>query len=297
MTAHYTAQLARISTAQGFIAALDQSGGSTPKALASYGVGDDAWATEAEMFDLVHAMRARIMTSPGFDGDRVLGAILFEQTMDRQVQGMPTADYLWEQKQIVPFVKTDVGLADQADGVQVMKDNPGLGALLERARHNRIFGTKMRSVVHQANVTGVDRLVAQQFQVGRQIIDAGLMPIIEPEVNIESDEKQAAEELVLAAITRELDGLDGQQVMLKLTLPEVAGHYAPLVAHPNVARVVALSGGYDLEESCARLAQNAGTIASFSRVLTNGLHADQPQADFDETLAATIHQIFEASTT
>jgi len=297
MTTNATAQLERISNAQGFIAALDQSGGSTPKALASYGVDAAAWTTEAEMFDLVHAMRARIMTSPAFTGDRIVGAILFEQTMDREVEGLPTADYLWTRKNVVPFVKTDVGLADETNGVQLMKDNPGLPALLQRATAKGIFGTKMRSVVQSANPAGVDSLVAQQFQVGNQIIDAGLMPIIEPEVNIEASDKAAAEDLVLQAITRELDGLGDRRVMLKLTLPETAGHYASLVAHPNVVRVVALSGGYDLDESCSRLAENAGTIASFSRVLTNGIHADQPQDEFDTTIASTIEKIFEASIT
>lgn len=297
MTTQYDTQLDRVGTASGFIAALDQSGGSTPKALAAYGVAADAWSTDGEMFDLVHAMRTRIMTSPGFTGDRVVGAILFEQTMDRQVEGMATADYLWNRKQVVPFVKTDVGLADEADGVQLMKDNPGLGLLLERASAKGVFGTKMRSVVQSANRTGVEQLVAQQFVVGSQILDAGLMPIIEPEVNIEAADKHEAEELVLQAITKELDALNDRKVMLKLTLPETPGHYASLVAHPNVVRVVALSGGYGLKESCSRLAQNAGTIASFSRVLTNGLHADQPQPEFDATITATIEKIFEASIT
>lgn len=297
MTNNYDTQLARMATDQGFIAALDQSGGSTPKALASYGVAADAWTNDAEMFDLVHAMRTRIMTSSAFTGERVLGAILFEQTMDREVQGMATGDYLWTQKQVAPFVKNDVGLADESDGVQLMKDNPGLAALLERARAKGIFGTKMRSVVQRADRTGVTNLVAQQFEIGKQILDAGLMPIIEPEVNIEASDKQDAEILVLQAITHELESLGDRQIMLKLTLPEQPGHYSSLVGHPNVLRVVALSGGYDLEESCARLAQNSGTIASFSRVLTNGLHADQAQADFDVTLNATIEKIFEASNT
>ena len=297
MTTPYDSQLERVATANGFIAALDQSGGSTPKALAAYGVNADAWSTDEEMFDLVHGMRTRIMTSSGFTGDRVLGAILFEQTMDREVEGLATADYLWTRKQVVPFVKTDAGLADEANGVQLMKDNPGLAVLLERASAKGIFGTKMRSVVQSANAAGIDELVAQQFAVGNQIIDAGLMPIIEPEVNIEASDKAAAEELVLQAITKELDALGDRKVMLKLTLPETPGHYAPLVAHPNVVRVVALSGGYDLDESCSRLAQNAGTIASFSRVLTTGLHADQPQAEFDATITATIEKIFEASIT
>lgn len=297
MTNHYDAQLDRAATANGFIAALDQSGGSTPKALAAYGVDASAWSTHEEMFDLVHAMRTRIMTSSGFTGDRILGAILFEQTMDREVEGLPTAQYLWDRKQVVPFVKTDAGLAEEANGAQLMKANPGLPALLERAKAKGIFGTKMRSVVHDANPTGVTALVAQQFEVGSQIIDAGLMPIIEPEVNIESPQKAAAEDLVLQAISDQLDALGDRRVMLKLTLPETPGHYAPLVAHPNVVRVVALSGGYSLDESCSRLAQNAGTIASFSRVLTTGLHADQPQAEFDATITATIEQIFEASIT
>jgi fructose-bisphosphate aldolase class I len=297
MTTQYDTQLERVGTADGFIAALDQSGGSTPKARAAKGVAAHPWSTDGEMFDLVHAMRTRIMTSSGFTGDRVVGAILFEQTMDRQVDGLTTPDYLWNRKQVVPFVKTDVGLADEADGVQLMKDNPGLGSLLELASAKGVFGTKMRSVVQSANRTGVEQLVAQQFAVGNQIIDAGLMPIIEPEVNIEAADKQEAEELVLQAITKELDALNDRKVMLKLTLPETPDHYASLVAHPNVVRVVALSGGYDLEESCSRLAQNAGTIASFSRVLTNGLYADQPQPEFDAAITATIEKIFEASIT
>ena len=297
MTSQYETQLDRVANAQGFIAALDQSGGSTPKALASYGVAADAWSSDDEMFDLVHAMRTRIITSPAFNGDRILGAILFEQTMDREVNAMATADYLWNEKQVVPFVKTDVGLAAEADGVQLMKPNPGLGALLERARSARVFGTKMRSVVHRADRTGIDRLVAQQFEIGMQTLAAGLMPIIEPEVNIEASDKADAEALVLESITAQLAEIGGRQIMLKLTLPEVPGHYSSLIEHPNVVRVVALSGGYDLEESCARLAANHGTIASFSRVLTNGLHAEQAQADFDSTLERTIQQIFEASTT
>lgn len=297
MTSQYDIQLDRVATVQGFIAALDQSGGSTPKALASYGIAADAWSGDDEMFDLVHEMRTRIMTSPSFNGDRVLGAILFEQTMDRAVEGVSTADYLWHEKRVVPFVKTDVGLADQADGVQLMKANPGLGALLERARMRGIFGTKMRSVVHRADRAGIDHLVAQQFEVAMQIVDAGLMPIIEPEVSIEAPDKAEAEALVLASITEQLGTIGDRRIMLKLTLPEVPGHYSSLVEHPNVLRVVALSGGYDLDESCERLAANHGIIASFSRVLTNGLHADQAQADFDQTLERTIQQIFEASIT
>jgi len=217
--------------------------------------------------------------------------------MDRQVEGLATTDYLWNRKQVVPFVKTDVGLADEANGVQLMKENPGLDSLLERASTKGVFGTKMRSVVQSANRTGIEQLVAQQFVVANQIIDAGLMPIIEPEVNIEAADKQEAEELVLQAITEELDALGDHKVMLKLTLPETPGHYASLVAHPNVVRVVALSGGTNLEQSWSRLAQNAGTIASFSRVLTNGLHADQPQPEFGATITATIEKIFEASIT
>ena len=297
MTTQFGTQLDSVANTDGFIAALDQSGGSTPKALAAYGIEADAWSTDSEMFDLVHAMRTRIMTSPGFTGARVVGAILFEQTMERQIDGLAAAEYLWTRKQIVPFVKTDVGLADEVDGVQLMKDNPGLGSLLERANAKGVFGTKMRSVVQSANPRGIEQLVAQQFAVGNQILNAGLMPIIEPEVNIHAADKQEAEELVLQAISRELDALGDRKVILKLTLPESPGHYASLVAHPNVLRVVALSGGYDLEESCSRLAQNAGTIASFSRVLTSEIRADQVQAEFDAAITATIEKIFEASIT
>lgn len=296
MNEMYEAQLARIATSDGFIAALDQSGGSTPKALASYGVSEDAWTTIDEMFEVVHAMRSRIMTSQSFDG-RVLGAILFENTMDRDIDGLPTAAYLWQRKQVVPFVKCDAGLAEIGHGVQLMQDNPGLAALLERASSKGVFGTKMRSVVHAADETGIAALVAQQFAVGREILDAGLMPIIEPEVSIVAPDKAAAEVMTRAAIENELEALGDQRVMLKLTLPETAGHYDRLVAHKNVLRVVALSGGYGLDESCARLSRNPGIIASFSRVLTTGLCAGQEQPDFDHALSTTIDRIFEASAT
>lgn len=297
MTSLLEEQRNRVASGSGFIAALDQSGGSTPKALATYGVTADAWSSEDEMFDLVHAMRSRIMTSPSFTGERVLGAILFEQTMDRQVDGLATADYLWQRKNVVPFVKCDAGLADEVNGAQVMRDNPGLDALLDRAVEARVFGTKMRSVINSANADGVNAVVAQQFEIGKRILAKGLMPIIEPEVTITAPDKPEIEALVLDAIGQQLADLGDQQVMLKLSLPDTADHYAPLIESPNVLRVVALSGGYDLDESCRRLSENHGMIASFSRVLTTGLSADQEQAGFDTALDATINQISEASAT
>nr|WP_254126973.1 fructose bisphosphate aldolase [Aquihabitans sp. G128] len=260
------AQLEKVRNGKGFIAALDQSGGSTPKALALYGVEEGSYEGEAAMFDLMHQMRSRIVTSPSFDGERVLGAILFEMTMDRQVEGLDTAEYLWSKKQVVPFLKVDKGLADQADGVQVMKPIDGLDELLARAAAKGVFGTKMRSVIKLADATGVQAIVDQQFEVGRQIVAAGLVPIIEPEVDIHSAEKAEAEALLKAAILVALDGLGADElVMLKLTLPEEPGFYAELVAHPNVVRVVALSGGYTRDDANARLAANPGVIASFSR--------------------------------
>jgi fructose-bisphosphate aldolase class I len=290
--------LQKVRTGSGFIAALDQSGGSTPKALGLYGIGDDAWSTETEMFDLMHAMRTRIMTSPAFTGDRVLGAILFEQTMDRQVDGRGSAEYLWSSKHVVPFLKVDKGLADVADGVQVMKAIPGLTELCERAGGLGVFGTKMRSVVQLANQAGVNAVVDQQFEVAAEIIAAGLVPIIEPEVDINSSEKEAAEGLLRDSIREQLDGLAADQtVMLKLSIPTVADFYADLIAHPKVLRVVALSGGYPRDEANERLSRNHGMIASFSRALTEGLSADQSDAEFDDALSAAIDGIYAASIT
>jgi fructose-bisphosphate aldolase, class I len=290
--------LQKVRTGNGFIAALDQSGGSTPKALAQYGVSDDAWSTEDEMFDLMHGMRTRIMTSPAFSGDRVLGAILFEQTMDRQVEGRGTSDYLWSVKNVVPFVKVDQGLADASDGVQLMKPIPGLRELCDRAVGLGVFGTKMRSVVQMANASGVAAIVDQQFEVAGEIIDAGLVPIIEPEVDIHSPEKQQAEELLRARITERLDALPSDRtVMLKLSIPTVDDFYADLIDHPRVLRVVALSGGYPRDEANERLSRQHGMIASFSRALIEGLSADQSDEEFDATLAATIDGIYAASIT
>jgi fructose-bisphosphate aldolase class I len=290
--------LEKVRTGNGFIAALDQSGGSTPKALALYGVGADAWTTEDEMFDLMHAMRSRIVTSDAFDGERVLGAILFEQTMDREIEGRPSADYLWSVKRVVPFLKVDKGLADVADGVQLMKPIDGLDGLLDRARANGVFGTKMRSVIALADPTGVAAVVEQQFEIGRRICAAGLVPIIEPEVDIHSPEKEAAEGLLRSQIVGALDALTADEpVMLKLSIPTVDDFYRPLIEHPRVVRVVALSGGYPRDEANERLARNHGMIASFSRALTEGLSAEQSDADFDATLRATIDGIYAASIT
>ena len=291
-------QLQKIKTAPGFIAALDQSGGSTPKALGLYGVTPDAWSNDEEMFGVVHTMRSRIMTSPSFGGDRILGAILFENTMDRQVEGQSTASYLWEVKNVVPFLKVDKGLADVADGVQVMKPMPDLDALLEKAKAAGIFGTKMRSVIQEANEVGVNAVVDQQFEIGRRIVAAGLVPIIEPEVDINSADKAAIEDLLKAAITRHLNGLNAdERVMSKLTLPEKDGLYADCVAHANVARVVALSGGYSREEANDRLSRQNGMVASFSRALSEGLSAQQSEDEFNATLDASIASIAAASNT
>jgi fructose-bisphosphate aldolase class I len=280
----------------GFIAALDQSGGSTPKALKLYGVAEDAYSNDEEMFALIHAMRARIIQSPAFTGDKVIGAILFERTMDGEIDGIPTAEYLWNKRGIVPFLKVDKGLMDEADGVQLMKPMDDLDQLLERAVAKSVFGTKMRSVINAANASGIEAIVAQQFKVGKQILGHGLMPIIEPEVNIKISDKADAEALLLAAIRRHLDTLDdGQQIMLKLSLPTVTNLYKPLVDDPRVMRVVALSGGYSRDEANRLLSANGGVIASFSRALTEGLSHGQTDADFDVTLAATIDSIFEAS--
>ena len=293
-----TEMLEQVEHGDGFIAALDQSGGSTPKALALYGVSEDSYQGEEEMFDAMHAMRSRIMTSPSFTGERIVGAILFEQTMDRQVEGLDTPSYLWDVKHVVPFLKVDKGLADEADGVQVMKPIPGLDELLARAVAKGVFGTKMRSVVKLANEAGVEAVVAQQFAVGQQILDAGLVPIIEPEVDIHSPEKTAAEQLLKASILRHLDGLaGGDRVMLKLSLPSEDGFYSDLIDHPKVIRVVALSGGYPRDEANAILARNPGMIASFSRALTEGLTAQQTDAEFDADLDRYVGSIFEASKT
>ena len=292
------AQLEKVKTGQGFIAALDQSGGSSPKALKLYGVDESEYSGDEEMYDLIHQMRTRIITSPSFGGDRVLGAILFEQTMDRQIEGVDTGAYLWGTKQVVPFLKVDKGLADEADGVQLMKPIDGLDALLARAVEKGMFGTKMRSVVKLADESGIARIVEQQFDVGRQIVAAGLVPIIEPEVDIHSPQKAEAEALLKASITSQLDALtEDQLVMLKLTLPEADGFYGDFVAHPRVVRVVALSGGYSRAEANERLSRNPGVIASFSRALTEGLSAQQSDAEFDATLDESIKGIFEASIT
>jgi fructose-bisphosphate aldolase class I len=291
-------QLERMRSGKGFIAALDQSGGSTPKALKLYGVSESAWTDEVGMFDLIHQMRTRMVRSPAFTGERVLGAILFEGTMDREIDGVGSAEYLWSRKQVVPFLKVDKGLADEADGVQTMKPMPGLDALLDRGLAKGIFGTKMRSVIKLANAAGIDRVVDQQFEVGRQILAKGLVPIIEPEVDIHSPEKSRAEELLKAAILRQLATQPASApVMLKLTLPDTDGFYAELVSHPSVLRVVALSGGYSRDEANARLSRNRGMIASFSRALTEGLSAGQSEAEFDAALDAAIAGIYAASLT
>jgi len=291
-------QLDKVRDAKGFIAALDQSGGSTPKALQLYGVGPDAYSNDSEMFDRIHEMRSRIVTSPSFTGERILGAILFEDTMERQIDGRDTPDHLWSVKGVVPFLKVDKGLADEANGAQVMKPMPDLDALLARAVAKGVFGTKMRSVIKIADQAGVDAVVDQQFEVGRQILAAGLVPIIEPEIDIHSPSKAEAEGLLKTALLAQLDRLDdGQQVMLKLTLPERDDLYADLVAHPRVLRVVALSGGYSREEANERLARCRGVVASFSRALTEGLSADQTDDEFDVMLDGAIKAIYEASIT
>ena len=286
-----------IRTRPGFIAALDQSGGSTPKALRLYGVEEGAWSSEAEMFDLVHAMRTRIMVSPAFGDQRILGAILFENTMNRQVEGRGAAAYLWEVKQVVPFLKVDKGLAEEREGVQLMKPMPDLEALLEQGKSKGVFGTKMRSVIKQADAAGVNALVAQQFEAAKRILAVGLTPIVEPEVDIHCPDKAGAEALLKAAVLKELDALQGAQVMLKLTLPEADNFYADCIAHPRVLRAAALSGGYSREESNARLRRQGGMTASFSRALTEGLKAQQTDAEFNSLLDASIASIFAASTT
>lgn len=295
---NFEQQKEKFRTQTGFIAALDQSGGSTPKALKLYGLSESAWSSEADMFDLVHAMRARIITSPAFNGDRILAAILFEMTMDRAVEGQPTADYLWNVKKVVPILKVDKGLADDANGVQLMKAMPDLDALLARAKAKGIFGTKMRSVIKQANKDGIQAVVDQQFEVARQIIKAGLVPIIEPEVDIKCPDKAAAENLLKAALKAGLDQLAADQiVMLKLTIPEQDDLYADFVKHPRVLKVVALSGGYPRDEANKRLARQHGMVASFSRALTEGLTAQQSDAEFNAALDTAIEGIYQASKT
>ncbi len=291
-------QLEKMGSAPGFIAALDQSGGSTPKALGLYGIEEDAWSNDEEMFELVHQMRTRIITSPAFSGERILAAILFENTMDREIEGKPTAEYLWDVKHVVPILKVDKGLADENDGVQVMKPMPHLDDLLVRAKENGIFGTKMRSVIKQASPTGIEAVVRQQFETARKIIAAGLVPIVEPEVDIHCPDKAEAEGLLKTAILEQLNTLDpSQRVMLKLTLPEQKNFYGDLIAHPNVLRVVALSGGYSREEANERLAEQNGMVASFSRALTEGLSKQQSDAEFNALLDQSIQSIYDASNT
>lgn len=291
-------QRQKIAAGRGFIAALDQSGGSTPKALSLYGVPEDAYSGEDEMFDRIHEMRTRIITSPSFTGDRIIGAILFEQTMDREIEGQGSADYLWSNKQIVPFLKVDRGLDDEKDGVQMMKPIPKLDDLLARGRDKHVFGTKMRSVIKHAGAEGISAIAHQQFELGRRILDAGLMPILEPEIDIHSPTKAEAEAQLRDELLTGLDGLgDDEQVMLKLTLPDEDDFYLPLVEHPKILKVVALSGGYEREEANARLARNHGVVASFSRALTEGLSAHQSDAEFNAQLDASIQSIYEASIT
>jgi fructose-bisphosphate aldolase class I len=289
-------QTAQMRGGKGFIAALDQSGGSTPKALKQYGIAEGAWSNDSEMFDLIHAMRARIIKSPAFTGDKVVGAILFEQTMDRTIDGIPTATYLWENRHVVPFLKIDKGLEAEVDGCQLMKPMPGLDALLDRAAAAGIYGTKERSVISAANAAGIQAVVDQQFAVGAQVIAHGLMPILEPEVTISIADKAEAEDLLQQALLKGLDALpEGRQVMLKLSLPTVANFYAPLVDHPKVLKVVALSGGYSRADANAILAKNRGIIASFSRALSEGLSAGQTDAEFDAMLGEAIASIHAAS--
>lgn len=290
------AMAAQMREGKGFIAALDQSGGSTPRALKLYGIDESAWSSEAEMFDLAHAMRARIVASPAFTGERIVGAILFEQTMDREFEGQPAAEYLWKTRGIVPFLKIDKGLEAAENGCQLMKAIPGLDATLERARAKGIFGTKERSVIGAANAEGIRAVVDQQFELGERVLAHGLMPILEPEVTISIPDKAEAEEILRAEILRHLDAFpEGRQIMLKLSLPEVDDFYAPLVDHPGVMKVVALSGGHSRDEANALLARNRGVIASFSRALSEGLSADQSQAEFDAMLESAVESIYAAS--
>ena len=294
----YEDQLNKVRSADGFIAALDQSGGSTPKALRLYGIESDAYSDDEEMFSVVHEMRARIITSSAFDGSRILGAILFENTLDRKIEGEETARYLWEKKNVAPFLKVDKGLADESDGVQVMKPNPNLSELLEKAKAQNVFGTKMRSVIKSADAVGIQKIVAQQFDIGRQIVAAGLTPIIEPEIDINAPDKAKAEALLREQLLAHLDklGVD-EMVMFKLTLPEESNFYHACQDHPNMLRVVALSGGYSREEANRRLAANNGMIASFSRALTEGLTAQQGEEAFNSMMDASIQSIFDASRT
>jgi fructose-bisphosphate aldolase class I len=298
MSTAQPAMLEQVRSGDGFIAALDQSGGSTPKALALYGVEASAYSNDEEMFTKVHDMRTRIITNPVFNGERVLGAILFENTLDREIQAKSSANFLWEEKRVVPFLKVDKGLEDEANGVQLMKPMPDLDALLAKANAQNVFGTKMRSVIKLANPTGIDAIVKQQFTVGQQILDAGLVPIIEPEVDINSPQKAEAEALLKTSLLAHLDKVpEGQVVMLKLTLPETADFYAECVAHPKVLKVVALSGGYSRADANAKLADNKGMIASFSRALTQGLSSQQSDAEFTATLDQAIAGIYAASIT
>lgn len=288
-------QRQKMQSGRGFIAALDQSGGSTPSALQAYGIDNSAWSNDAEMFAIVHQMRTRLIVSPSFDGERLIGAILFEDTMDREIEGQPTADYLWNVKRIVPFLKIDKGLAQETDGVQLMKPIPQLAGLLAKAQQKRIFGTKMRSVIKRASAAGIQAVVRQQFELAQTICDAGLVPIVEPEVDIHSPDKAEAESLLKGAIQEELARLPpGQWVMLKLTLPEQDGFYTDLVRHPNILRVVALSGGYSRDEANRRLRKNHGIVASFSRALLQGLSARQSDAEFNAVLDRSIQSVFDA---
>lgn len=289
-------QLEKVRTGDGFIAALDQSGGSTPKALKLYGIEESAYSNDEEMFSMMHEMRSRIMKSPSFTGDRIIGAILFENTMDREIDGRGTADYLWNEKRVVPFLKVDKGLADESDGVQVMKPIPDLDDLLDRGLAKNVFGTKMRSVIKLADKNGIDAIADQQFEIGLQIAATGLVPILEPEIDIKSPQKAEAEEMLRGAILDRLEKLEGNEpLMFKLTLPEEDNFYSELVDHPNVVRLVALSGGYSREEANSRLSRNKGVVASFSRALTEGLTAQQSDAEFDAALDASVKSIYEAS--
>lgn len=291
-------QFERVKNGKGFVAALDQSGGSTPKALKLYGVSEDQYSNEDEMYDLIHEMRTRVMTAPSFNSDSILGAILFEQTMDREVEGKYTADYLWEEKGVVPFLKVDKGLADEKDGVQLMKEMPNLDELLKRANERNIFGTKMRSVIKEPNPAGIRKVVEQQFEVAKQIMAAGLVPIIEPEVDIHSQDKEKSEELLKQELLNLLDSLgEDENVMLKLTIPTVDNFYKELIDHPRVIRVVALSGGYPRKEANEKLAANNGLIASFSRGLSEGVSASQSEEEFNASIADSIQTIYEASIT
>ena len=295
---NFEKQRDKIGMQQGFVAALDQSGGSTPKALAAYGIGEDAWSNDDEMFSLIHQMRTRIMTSQAFDGRRILAAILFEHTVDRDVEDKPTADYLWDVKSVVPILKVDKGLADQADGVQLMKPIPELDELLDKAKKKGIFGTKMRSVIKENSADGIAAIARQQFEIGKRIMDAGLVPIIEPEVDINCPHKASAEHALLNHLTKEIDQLEsGQLIMLKLTLPDEDDLYRSCIDHPNVLKVLALSGGYTREEANRRLGRNRDLVASFSRALTEGLSAQQNDAEFNTLLDRSIQSIFDASCT